>query len=310
MNPSFQDLFFAAADPDEMRSRDPAMLKLMAESHLALLNASAANEVRVQLLAQPTDQKQDAGTSMVQIVHPDMPFLVDSVTMAVNGSGRTVHWIVHPLLRVTRNAAGKVARIAGAVDHTPGEGQMVSCILVECDRLASDPDGEALCQKIEDTLRDVRCAVQDWRAMLSRVQVLNASFTAVDAPEADEAKAFLTWLEQGHFTFLAAEDYELKGKQLVPVPGTALGLLKNAGEQALPSQPAQQFSANPVLVLSTKAMRRSTVHRPAWLDAISVKRMDAAGRLVGESRFFGLYTAAAYGRGERQPRAQGHAGHS
>ncbi|PKO68134.1 MAG: NAD-glutamate dehydrogenase [Betaproteobacteria bacterium HGW-Betaproteobacteria-16] len=294
MNPSFQDLFFAAADPDEMRSRDPAMLKLMAESHLALLNASAANEVRVQLLAQPTDQKQDAGTSMVQIVHPDMPFLVDSVTMAVNGSGRTVHWIVHPLLRVTRNAAGKVARIAGAVDHTPGEGQMVSCILVECDRLASDPDGEALCQKIEDTLRDVRCAVQDWRAMLSRVQVLNASFTAVDAPEADEAKAFLTWLEQGHFTFLAAEDYELKGKQLVPVPGTALGLLKNAGEQALPSQPAQQFSANPVLVLSTKAMRRSTVHRPAWLDAISVKRMDAAGRLVGESRFFGLYTAAAY----------------
>ncbi|MDR7152990.1 glutamate dehydrogenase [Hydrogenophaga palleronii] len=294
MKPSFQELFFAAADPDEMRSRDPAMLKLMAESHLALLNASAANEVRVQLLPQPADQKQDAGTSMVQIVHPDMPFLVDSVTMAVNGSGRTVHWIVHPLLRVTRNAAGKVTRIAGAVDHTPGEGQMVSCILVECDRLASDPDGEALCQKIEDTLRDVRCAVQDWRAMLSRVQVLNASFTAVDAPEADEAKAFLTWLEQGHFTFLAAEDYELKGKQLVPVPGTALGLLKNAGEQALPSQPAQQFSANPVLVLSTKAMRRSTVHRPAWLDAISVKRLDAAGRLVGESRFFGLYTAAAY----------------
>ncbi|MEZ5702157.1 MAG: NAD-glutamate dehydrogenase [Burkholderiaceae bacterium] len=43
-----------------------------------------------------------AGTTMVQIVHPDMAFLVDSVSIAVNQSGRTeVHWILHPLLRVS-----------------------------------------------------------------------------------------------------------------------------------------------------------------------------------------------------------------
>ncbi|WP_252374324.1 NAD-glutamate dehydrogenase [Hydrogenophaga sp. 2FB] len=294
MNPSFQDLYFAAADPEEMRSRDPALLKTMAAAHQALLSASTVGEVRVQILELPRKLAKESGTHVLQIVHPDMPFLVDSVGMAVNRSGRTLHWIVHPLLRVTRDAAGHVAQITDAAKPGTSEGQVVSCMLVECDRLASDPEGVALCKAIEDTLQDVRLAVHDWRAMLSRVQVLNASFTALDASVADEAKAFLTWLEQGHFTFLAAEDYELRGDVLVPLPGTALGMLKAPGAQALPVQPADVFVANPDLVLSTKAMSRSTVHRPAWLDAISVKRLDAAGKLVGESRFLGLYTSAAY----------------
>ncbi|MEZ5707216.1 MAG: NAD-glutamate dehydrogenase [Burkholderiaceae bacterium] len=47
-------------------------------------------------------------------------------------------------------------------------------------------------------------------------------------------------------------------------------------------------------LMCAKAMRRSSVHRPTWLDTISVKRMDTSGRVVGESRFLGLYTAAAY----------------
>jgi glutamate dehydrogenase len=34
--------------------------------------------------------------TIVQIVNDNMPFLVDSVTMAINRSGRTAHWIVHP----------------------------------------------------------------------------------------------------------------------------------------------------------------------------------------------------------------------
>jgi glutamate dehydrogenase len=151
MNPSFQDLYFAAADPEEMRSRDPALLQTMAAAHQALLGASAAGEVRVQLLDLPREGTQESGTHVLQIVHPDMPFLVDSVGMAVNRSGRTLHWIVHPLLRVTRDAAGHVAQITGAPQAGAGEGQVVSCILVECDRLASDPEGVVLRKAIEDT---------------------------------------------------------------------------------------------------------------------------------------------------------------
>ena len=39
---------------------------------------------------------------------------------------------------------------------------------------------------------------------------------------------------------------------------------------------------------------RSTVHRPAYLDYVGVKTFDAAGEVVGERRFLGLFTSAAY----------------
>ena len=45
---------------------------------------------------------------------------------------------------------------------------------------------------------------------------------------------------------------------------------------------------------SCKANSRSTVHRPAYLDYVGVKSFDAEGRVVGERRFLGLYTASAY----------------
>ena len=44
----------------------------------------------------------------------------------------------------------------------------------------------------------------------------------------------------------------------------------------------------------TKANARATVHRPGYLDYIGVKRFDAAGKVVGERRFVGLYTSSAY----------------
>jgi glutamate dehydrogenase len=44
----------------------------------------------------------------------------------------------------------------------------------------------------------------------------------------------------------------------------------------------------------TKANSRATVHRPGYLDYIAVKKFDAAGKVVGERRFVGLYTSSAY----------------
>ncbi|MEX1166601.1 MAG: NAD-glutamate dehydrogenase, partial [Hydrogenophaga sp.] len=290
----FQLVYFADADPEALGLRKPSDLKGMADAHWALLQDTKAGDVRVKVYASadaPTD-----GTTLVQIVHPDMAFLVDSVSIAVNQSWRTVHWVLHPLLRVSRDAAGKITQVdsAARTAQVGDASAVVSCMLVECNRLASDPDGEALCKAIESTLNDVRSAVKDWRGMLSRVQLLSASFTALDNVDAAEAKAFLSWLEQGNFTFLGALDFVAKGDQLTAVAGTALGILKNPGFQDLPEQAVAPFFNDPRWLLCAKATRRSSVHRPTWLDTISVKRLDASGNVVGESRLLGLYTSAAY----------------
>ena len=47
-------------------------------------------------------------------------------------------------------------------------------------------------------------------------------------------------------------------------------------------------------LLVTKAMTRATIHRPAWLDYVAIKRYDDHGKVIGESRFLGLYTSTAY----------------
>ena len=48
------------------------------------------------------------------------------------------------------------------------------------------------------------------------------------------------------------------------------------------------------LLIITKANSRATVHRSAYLDYIGFKIFDADGNVVGERRFLGLFSSAAY----------------
>ena len=84
------------------------------------------------------------------------------------------------------------------------------------------------------------------------------------------------------------------------VPGTGLGILRARPAarrvtlgRAAAARSAARARERTLLVL-TKANSRSTVHRPAYLDYIGVKTFDDAGEVVGERRFLGLFTSAAY----------------
>ena len=55
----------------------------------------------------------------------------------------------------------------------------------------------------------------------------------------------------------------------------------------------------PNLLVISKSNDRATVHRPGYMDYIGIKRFDANGCVVGEQRFVGLYTSAAYNRSPR-----------
>ena len=88
------------------------------------------------------------------------------------------------------------------------------------------------------------------------------------------------------------------GWTLRAVAGTGLGILRHdrPGSSAFATLPPEvrARARDPHLLILTKANSRSTVHRPSYLDYVAVKRMDAAGEVVGEYRFLGLYTHDAY----------------
>ena len=302
----FISAYFENTDPDEIQARGPAILFAIADAHWRLLDAPRPPQSAMVRVFNPT-LAEDGFVSehtVIQIVHDDMPFLVDSVTMAINRSNRTAHWIVHPLLSVARNKQGKISSASSAAAAAEsGAGVAIeSLILVECDRIVDLASRQALADELNRVLGDVRCAVQDWPAMLERVQQVGAASESspLSTDSRQEGVDFLHWLQDRHFTFLGARDYDLKRDgntvSLIARPESGLGILRGpvqTSETQLPTEAVALLESSE-LVLVTKAMTRATVHRPAWLDYIGVKRFDAAGNLVGEARFLGLYTSAAY----------------
>src|SRR5690606_15886865 len=68
--------------------------------------------------------------TVLQIVNDDMPFLVDSVSMALADMGVGVHVLGHPLVRMQRDRGGRLLKV--------GQGQAESLMLIELDRQPSE----------------------------------------------------------------------------------------------------------------------------------------------------------------------------
>lgn len=256
------------------------------------------------------------GHSVVEVVVDDMPFLVDSLTMELSRQVRDVHVVIHPLLDVTRDITGALQEVRpvaegdGADGTTDGD-EVVreSWMHVEIDRLAEGEDLAAIEESIQRVLRDVRESVEDWSKMHAQVADIVHELTTdppetVDPAEARRARDLLQWLADDHFTFLGYREYQLEnredgpepGEYLRAVPGSGLGILRADPDMTtsgrLPEAAAAKARERTVLVL-TKANSRSTVHRPAYLDYVGVKKFRD-GEVVGERRFLGLYSSAAY----------------
>jgi len=137
---------------------------------------------------------------------------------------------------------------------------------------------------------------------LAIVEELEATPPPLPEDEVAEGAALLRWLADGHFTFLGYREYvldEVDGEDaLRAVPGTGYGILRtdqdlSAAFGKLPPMVRAKAREKALLVLA-KANSKATVHRPVYLDYVGVKSFGPDGEVVGEQRFLGLYSSAAY----------------
>ena len=298
--------YFGQVDPEDLAERQPADLYGAALSHWNFARQREPGGALVRVFNPSIEGHGWQSThTIIEIVNDDMPFLVDSVTMEVNRVGLTLHLIVHPIVAVNRDSDGTLAGVA------PEDAQPVhreSFIHVEVDRMIDPAQLDALAANLVRVLGDVREAVEDWTKMQSRLLAVVAELDQrpppVPADECGEARAFLLWLADNHFTFLGYRRHELvtiDGEAALRiVPDSSMGILREGPSQeisasfsALPPE-VRAYARRPELLVITKSTSRSTVHRPGYLDYIAIKRFGDRADVTGEDRFIGLYTSTAY----------------
>ncbi|MGQ0468177.1 MAG: NAD-glutamate dehydrogenase [Sporichthyaceae bacterium] len=293
---------------EELADRKPEDLDGAVRSHLELAENRAQGTARVRVFTPLTDTHgwSAQGRTVVEVVTDDMPFLVDSVTAELTRTDRAIDLVVHPQPVVRRDIVG---RLLGAADPAAPshEDTRESWIHVEVERLV-DSEAEGICADLRRVLGDVRDAVEDWQkmgeaALRAADDLLGGNMPGRGTePELAETWHLLHWLADNHFTFLGHREYRLESgpdrPELRGVPGSGLGILRgdsglSASFDALPAAArARAHDRRPLIV--TKSTSRSTVHRPGYLDFIGVKRFDAAGKVIGERRFLGLFSRSAY----------------
>ncbi len=240
----------------------------------------------------------------LEIVGSDMPFLVDSVMGEINAQGLKALAMFHPIVSCRRDNEGR--RVQSGAEARE------SYIWVHLDPLDSSRRN-ALLSGIEATLADVRAAVADFPAMQARLREATRELqnAATPAPASEQAESvdFLTWLTE-RFTFLGAREQSYTrgadGKMIegdpVVAPHSGLGVLRDLERGILRRGTAPtpitaaigSFLDEPQSLIVTKSNLKSRVHRRVYADYIGVKRYDPNGRVIGETRFVGLFTAESY----------------
>ncbi|MEU8589719.1 NAD-glutamate dehydrogenase [Streptomyces sp. NPDC048664] len=313
---AFLQRYYLHTAPEDLADRDPVDVFGAAFSHYRLAETRPQGTANVRVHTPTVEENGWTGShSVIEVVTDDMPFLVDSVTNELSRQGRGIHVVIHPQFVVRRDLTGNLLEVLHDVPagELPHDAHIESWIHVEADRETDRADLKQITADLRRVLSDVREAVEDWEKMreaaLRVAEGLPKEPVPQEVPEADlvEAGELLRWLSADHFTFLGYREYELREDDcLAAVPGTGLGILRSdphhAGDDQHPVSPsferlpadARAKAREHKLLILTKANSRATVHRPSYLDYVGVKKFDENGNVVGERRFLGLFSSAAY----------------
>ncbi len=241
--------------------------------------------------ADPADHWKLSGSTLLQVVTDDRPFLVDSVTMEITGQGWTIRHVFHPQFNVSRTADGDL--LPDDSGQARSESWMTFVVYPPVG-IAAEELADQLVSGVQEVLTQVRLVTDDWTAMRQElsdvIDLLGSNSYEARADDRDAARALLRWLRDDNFTLLGYHEYTYDGSSFAPVPDTGLGVL---------STETDPFDALPTaddggVFVFTKDSVRARVHRPVYRDYVGVRILDDTGTVIGERRFVGVLSSPAY----------------
>lgn len=304
--------YYRHISPADLDEHDPQDLlgALVAQWHLMRHRKPGQALVRIY-----NPQQEEHGwrskDTIVEVIACDMPFLVDSISAALNRQGLAISLTIHPVFEVERDGRGRLAGVHPlAAGHDGSVNEAV--IQMHIDRQPHDQLRE-LEGIVKQVIADVAVTTAGWTGMKQRAETIRTELeVAAGRPGGSntaEANAFIDWMLNDHFLFIAVCTLELHGDpaaaELRLVPDSGLGLLSDTATAA---ERVDEWVSGIAVNLAgfrhdlvvTKANARSRVHRPAYMDCVAIKRRDQDGHVTGLDCLIGLFSSGAYNTPPRQ----------
>ncbi len=232
----------------------------------------------------------------------NMPFLMDSVRMALTLNGIKVRSVNYVPLFCQRDKKGNLVKLDAESSHSADGNEAL--LHFEINTISNAKDLRQIEKGIHDVLRDVAIVNNDYKLMVNTVESIQKNadngIKHYSKDEIDEVKQFLSWVMENNFTFLGYTFCEAARKATSKVQhhdkDTSSLCSHNLGQ--LTKSSAIEFiathSRDHGLLSFSKLPIRSTVHRPAYPDHIIIKSYNEKGKLTGQHHLVGLYTSSVY----------------
>ena len=228
------------------------------------------------------------------ILNDDMPYLVDSIVMAMRKLRIVANGVLNSVLPVARNAEGVVTAVG-----QPGDKLESYVLCLMADDLSESELG-MLVERIEMVSRDAAVVRRDKAAMQEQFSRIGAE-AAANGEEGKEVAAFLEWARTEGFEPFGYAYYQVKPgvRELERDVPSRIGVLQDTTHPVYGSCLANipgdfdTLSKRAHTLSIVKADVEGTLHRDQALDFIGIRHTDPQGAILGEYCFVGLFTRAA-----------------
>ncbi len=303
-------IFYSNVPPDDAAMMSPESQRYTVQNHKILSEKRNIGKAPAISVTTPTLKKNgwEAARTVIDIVNDDMAFLVDSVVAEIIRNRYQISIFVHPILHIELTAKGQIKAFYSKPVKNVTKAQ--SHIHIELNRIISEKQCEQLKNDLEKVLVDARLANRDWVKMRSKIEIAKQALST--APQnyskkiVTEYQDFLDYLYDNNFTFLGYREYSFAKSKVLKskiVDDSSLGLLAderrpvylNEARKSL-TETQQQLRMKQEPLTISKVNQHSTVHRRVPIDAITIKKYDPKGNVIGEILFLGLFTSVTYSR--------------
>ena len=245
--------------------------------------------------------------TIIDVLHRDMPFLIDSMTIFLENAGVKIKNVIQPIYNVKRDAEDNLVAIVK--DASEGGAKILAESLTQfhISKITSKEEVANIKEGIAKILDTVALVVDDWKEMIGLADKAKAGVDHAKKYVNDcaEIKEFISWMSAGNFILLGAREFSIKqvsesDYELQPVVENTFGVFRTKYDELRPLVMNSSFVEvsdsikNPYVIEILKSRYKSCIHRNVNAERIRIQKISASGEVVGEYRFVGLFTSSAY----------------